>query len=342
MAPMRVGIDCRKIFDFGIGTYIRGLLGGLAELGSGDDFVAFLPSKARGVVPPPIETAIVDTPNYTIRELFTMRRAIDRARIDLFHSPHIVLPFIRCPSVVTLHDVILFRFPPRNPIGNLYVQTMTRRAIRKSVTVLTVTEAAKRDLVSVLRCDSGKIVVAPNGVTPLASVAPASGRYFLFVGNDKPHKNVDRLVESFKRLRQRDASVDLVLAGGAFARFATVDGVRTEGFVSDDRLAALYRGALALLIPSLDEGFGLPALEAMSCATPVVTSTAPALVEVTDDAALHVDALSIESIASAMSRLAGDDALRRDLGQRGTMRSLEFTWRRSAELTLRAYRSALS
>lgn len=339
---MRIGIDCRKIRDFGIGTYIRGLLSALPAAASGESLVVFVPSDARDLVPPAFERVILDTPNYTVREMFTLARAIDRARLDLFHSPHYVIPFTRCPSVVTLHDVILFRFRPRRRFGAFYVKPMTRRAARKSVRILTVTHAAKADLVSELRCDPEKITVTPNGISTIADVPPAAGRYFLFVGNDKAHKNADRLADAFASVRHTDLSVELVMAGSSFSRLGAREGLRIEGFVSEERLAALYRGALALVIPSLDEGFGLPALEAMSCGTPVIASDIPALREVTGSAALHVDPRSTNAIAEAMRRVATDEALRRSLAIDGVERAHLFTWARCAEGTMRAYRQSVN
>ena len=161
------------------------------------------------------------------------------------------------------------------------------------------------------------------------------GRYFLFVGNDKPHKNVARLVEAFASV----PGPQLVLVGGEFERFRNRDRVVLAGFVSSDQLAALYRGAIALLIPSLEEGFGLPALEAMACGTPVITSNSLALVEITGDAALHVDARSVAAIADAMTRVMRDETLRGSMIARGVERAAAFTWRRCAELTREIYRS---
>jgi glycosyltransferase involved in cell wall biosynthesis len=129
-----------------------------------------------------------------------------------------------------------------------------------------------------------------------------------------------------------------VLAGAPFARFA--GRARLAGFVGDDELAALYRGALAVVVPSLDEGFGLPAAEAMASGVPVITSTAPALVEVTGDAALHADERSTRAIAAAMLRVSADAELRRTLSARGIERARAFTWRRCAELTRDAFRAA--
>ncbi|HEX6975461.1 MAG TPA: glycosyltransferase family 1 protein, partial [Vicinamibacterales bacterium] len=170
------------------------------------------------------------------------------------------------------------------------------------------------------------------------SAASDLGRYFLFVGNDKPHKNVPRLVEAFREVRRRDESLRLVMVGAAFERFAEVPGVITTGFVSVERLAAIYRGAIALVMPSLEEGFGLPVAEAMACGTPVIASDIPSLREVTGGAALHADARSVAELASAMEEILGDVTLRQELAELGPKRAHAFTWKRCAELTRDAYR----
>jgi glycosyltransferase involved in cell wall biosynthesis len=207
--------------------------------------------------------------------------------------------------------------------------------VQKSGHVLTVSEAVRSQITSTFG-HGEKITVTPNGVEPVFTTAGprAEGRYFLFVGNDKPHKNVDRLVQAFERF----ADVQLVLAGGTFDRFRDRRGVVLAGFVGDERLAALYRGAIALVLPSLEEGFGLPALEAMACGTAVITSTAPALIEVTADAALHIDPRSTGAIADAMTRMLHDEALRATMMARGIARASNFTWRRCAEMTREIYR----
>lgn len=342
---MRIGIDCRKIADFGIGTYARGLVHGLAALEGPEQYVAFVPGSARSLLPANVEPVIADVPNYSVRELPVMGRAIAKARIDVFHSAHYVLPWTSVPSIATIHDMILFHFPPPRFGASAYLSFMTRRALRKSARVLTVSEAAKRSILETFateRCSNpGKIIVTPNGIDAIffGETPPAQdlGRYFLYAGNDKPHKNVERLIEAFSRIR--DPSVRLVLTGAAFERFRDVRGVVTAGFVPIERLAALYRGALALVMPSLEEGFGLPAAEAMACGTAVIASNIPALVEVAGDAALVFDPLSVESITAAMERIAGDDSLRAELASRGRARAAHFTWRRCAELTREVYRS---
>jgi glycosyltransferase involved in cell wall biosynthesis len=325
---MRIGIDCRKIADFGIGTYIRGLVRGLAELGTADDYVLFAPPGSQAL---PFETIPVDVPTYSVRELPVLGRAIRRAKLDLFHSPDLMLPWTSTPSVVTLHDVIRSHYPPRNPLARVYVAVMTPRALHKSARVLTVSEAAKRAIVETFDCDAAKIGVTPNGIDEIFFAdgprAEDLGRYFLFVGNDKPHKNVARLVEAFARIR----GARLVLAGGEFGRYRDVPNVVTVGFVTIERLAALYRGAAALVMPSLEEGFGLPVAEAMASGTPVIAADIPSLREVTGGAAIHVDPRSVPALANAMQNVA------REQVDRARARAAQFTWRRCAELTQEAY-----
>jgi glycosyltransferase involved in cell wall biosynthesis len=335
LKALRIGIDARKIADFGIGTYIRNLLRELVALG--DEYVAFAPADA--VLPAGVEHVVVDAPHYSVRELVAVGRAADRARLDLFHAPHYVVPLTRVPLVVTVHDLIHLRHP--NPLGRLYARTMISRAVRKARRVLTVSETVRREIEATF--GARNVVVAANGCDHIAigrpGFSPATqnaglkpglpASYFLFVGNDKPHKNVDALVDAAQRI-----GTELVLVGASFARFR--GRATLAGFVSDDDLAALYRGAIALVMPSREEGFGLPALEAMRCGTAVITSNAPALMEVTGDAALHV-AANADALADAMSRLARDASLRASLIARGSVRASEFTWRRCATITRRAY-----
>jgi glycosyltransferase involved in cell wall biosynthesis len=338
---MRIGIDCRKIADFGIGTYIRGLLHALVELG-GDEYVAFGGAHIAPLLPPGVEHVIADAPHYSVRELLTIGRAADGARLDLFHAPHYVVPVLRTPFVVTIHDVIHLHH--RNPLARLYARTMIGRAIRKSRRVLTVSESVRSELATFGHAE--KIVVTPNGVDAFffdaqAGLPAPHHNYFLFVGNDKAHKNIERLVEAFAIVR-KSGKVRLVLAGGDFSRFARRDGIVLAGLVPREQLATLYRGAIALVQPSVEEGFGLPAAEAMASGSVVITSTAQSLMEVTGDGALHVAPDSIDAIASAMLRVMREPSLRATLIDHARKRAREFTWQRCAMITRDAYRAALS
>jgi glycosyltransferase involved in cell wall biosynthesis len=326
---MRIGIDARKIADFGIGTYVRNLLRELHALG-GDDYVALASARLSALVPEGIERIELDAPHYSVREMFAVGRAIERARLDLFHAPHYVTPVTSVPMVVTIHDLIHLR--DRNPMKRLYARRMIGRAVRRARRVLTVSETVKREIVETFGCNAEHVVVTPNGVNGRFSPVGArrAGEYFLYVGNDKPHKNVDLLVDAMP------PGAQLVLAGAPFARFR--ERATLAGFVSDDELAALYRSAIALVMPSREEGFGLPALEAMASGCAVITSTSAALIEITGDAALHADA-SIDALREAMTRVMNDVALRASLSSRGVERAREFTWSRCAEITSAAYRA---
>ncbi|HEX8409962.1 MAG TPA: glycosyltransferase family 1 protein [Thermoanaerobaculia bacterium] len=328
---MRIGIDCRKIADFGIGTYVRGLVYALAELGGDEEYVLFTPRDAD--VPATMERVLVDAPQYSVSELLVLGCAIAKARLDLFHSPHFVLPWTSCPSIATVHDTILVHYPPPRPGASLYLSVMMRRTLRKSVRVLTVSEAAKQSIVDDFGSDPSKIVVTPNGVDEIFfdEGLPAVGRYFLYVGNDKPHKNLPRLMEAFARV----SDAQLVLVGAPFEQYREVPRVVTPGFVSINDLAALYRGAVALVMPSLEEGFGLPVVEAMACGTPVIAADIPSLREVTGGAAFHVDPRSADAIAHAMRNVT------REHVERAKERARLFTWRRCAELTRAVYRAAI-
>jgi glycosyltransferase involved in cell wall biosynthesis len=338
---MRIGIDARKLADFGIGTYIRGLLHGLSQLEADgherEEYIVFAPPSAHALIPQGFEHVALDAPHYSLRELVIVGRAAERARLDLFHAPHYIVPVTRVPLVVTIHDLIHLHQPQKNPFAPLYARTMLRRAVRRARQVLTVSEAVARDLREELGASG--VTVSPNGVDheifrPEGS--RAGGRYFLFAGNDKPHKNVTRLVEAFGRLH---GDARLLLVGSDFERFAGVPGVVVTGFLeTPQELAALMRGAIALVQPSLEEGFGLPAAEAMACGTAVITSRSASLVEVTGDAALHVEATDVDALSHAMQRLLEDDALRTSLARRGIDRANAFTWKRCAYITREAYR----
>lgn len=317
---MRVGIDARKIADFGIGTYIRGLLTALVDLGE-IDYVAFAPAGAS--LPRGVEHVVVDAPHYSVRELFAVGRAADGARLDVFHAPHYVVPFTRVPVVVTIHDLI--HLHRRNPLQRMYAKTMIGRAIRKARRVLTVSESVARELA----CGA---VVTPNGIDDVFQPADAPREHFLFAGNDKPHKNVGALVEAMTRV----PDAKLVLVGAQFDQFRGRDRVDVRGFVSTSELVSLYQRAIALVMPSIEEGFGLPAAEAMACGTPVITSNAAALVEITRDAALHVDD---GALADAMLRVARDERLRASMIAKGLERARFFTWKRCATITRDAYRA---
>lgn len=351
MIPMRIGIDCRKIADYGIGTYIRGLLSGFESLAAPETFVLFGPPAIDALVPGALraERVVVDAPHYSVRELMVVGIAARRAALDVFHAPHYVVPYAGTPVVVTIHDLIHLRLRYRNPLQPLYARRMIRRAVRTSAAVLTVSESVRGEIEREFPSARGKVEAIPNGVLPPFSAEPRPGdaailagcglaprAYFLYVGNDKPHKRLDLLVDAWRMVRPQMADVRLALAGAAAERHAAEKAVVRAGRVPDDALAALYRGALAVVQPSDLEGFGLPVVEAMASGTPVICSDIPPLREVAAGVARFFERGDAASLARAMRSIREADPMR--LAEAGLRRAADFTWERAAERTLAVYR----
>jgi len=354
-----VAIDARKLVDFGIGTYLRGLVRGLAELDGATRYVLLgdpAHASALGELPANFDWATERTPGYSVRELWSVARAVRRVGADLFHAPHYVLPYgLPCPAVVTIHDLIHLRFPEhRTALESAYARRTVARALRSAARVLTVSEATRRELADRFGESGARAVVVPNGVDerflaplPDAALAATLSRlglapgYLLFVGNPKPHKNLPALLAAQARLAaERPDLPPLVLAGGEAAPAA--GGVRRLGVVAEADLPALYRGALALVVPSLWEGFGLPALEAMASGTPVVAAARGGLPEVVGDAGLLFDPADPAALPAALGRIVDDAAWRAELGRRGPARAAGYRWREAARATLAVYRELLA
>jgi glycosyltransferase involved in cell wall biosynthesis len=356
--PMRIAIDARKLHDFGIGTYIRNLVHELALLDPQSEYVLFARpgdlaevagtgANVRGVA----ETA----GPYSFAEQLRLPLAARRARADLYHAPHYVLPpFVPGPAVVTIHDCIHLRFPQYlpSPAAWVYAHTMIRVAARRAGRILTVSEASKRDIVHYTGVRPEKIVVVPNGLDARFATPPdpealarvrlrfdLSHPFVLYVGNIKPHKNLERLIEAFALARAAGPDgLKLVMIGDEISKYPALrqsvhrhrldKHVRFFGFQPAATLVAFYRMARAFVFPSLYEGFGLPPLEAMANLTPVVTS-------------LLVDPYDAAAIADGIQRAVTDEALRADLIERGRRRAATFSWRDAAAATRQVYRSVL-
>ncbi|HWW93480.1 MAG TPA: glycosyltransferase family 1 protein, partial [Vicinamibacteria bacterium] len=311
-----------------------------------------------------------DSAGYSLREQITIPVKLRRLGAELLHSPHYVRPVLcTIPSVVTIHDCIHLLFPEYLPsrMSWRYAHFMMGNAIRRSALVFTVSEASRRDILRFYPwADPERVLVVPNAIDAAMLEDPGPeemervkeryqirGRFVLFAGNIKPHKNLERLIAAFGRVKQRPGHDDLklfiigdeVTRYGSLRRSVEGAGVRQDvrffGFVPDRTLAALYRLASAFAFPSLYEGFGLPPLEAMACGTPVVTSRISSLPEVVGDAALLVDPYSVDEIALGIERILGDDALRAVLVERGRARVRDFSWKRSVKAIHSGYLRAL-
>lgn len=364
----RIGIDARKLEDGGIGRYVGELLRRLPALDRDARFVALASAEgcariAREAAAPNLETVAVHAGGYGLREHLELGRAARAARLDLLHVPHYVVPAtVRCPVVVTVHDLIHWRLP-RSPAHAAYVRALLALVRLRARVVLTPSDAVARDLVSLAGIAADRIRVVPNGVdaafwgAELPADAPSSfaashglaAPYVLNVTNGLPHKGLDLLVAAWREV----ADLQLVLAGrgsdgpavrAQLARAALPAGrVHILGELSEQDLRLAYRGAAALVVASRLEGFGLPALEAMAAGVPVVAADAGALPEVTGGAALLFPVDSVACLLSALYRtVPGSDLVgRQERIRRGLARARELSWDRTAQETHAAYRVAL-
>lgn len=348
---MRIGIDARKIDDYGIGTYIEGLTCGLIAIAPSERFVLLGSAALKDRFDSAnVETIVFDDPLYSLRELFTPRLLASRAGLDVFHEPHYTLPFVTCRRVVTVHDLIHLYLQGIRAAGRrTYARMMIASAVSRADVVMCVSRAAADELLAAFDVSIRKVHVVPNGVDAhfrsaadfsiLTRFGVEREGFFLWVGNDKPHKNVDRLVAAYRLARQRGVRRPLVLAGNAPERFRSEPGVILAGRVSTSELHALYAGATALLFVSLSEGFGLPLAESMAAGTPALVSDIAVLREVAGGSALRVDPRSVESIASGIERIGGDATLRDELARRAIEQSERFDWNAAAQATLSLYRA---
>lgn len=277
------------------------------------------------------------------------RRRAAAARADIYHVPLPRGPITRGspPLVVTVHDLASLRFPESiTPWSRIYSRLTLRRILGSADRILTPSADTANDLATLLKIPSERIRVVYNGVDDFFLEKPiesgksplrGDGPYVLFVGTPEPRKNLDRLVAAMALLRKRGAREHLVIAGGGGWGQTHTDGpgVRRLGRVSDSDLRDLYANASCLALPSLHEGFGLPAVEAMAAGTPVVASRTGALPEITAGAAVLVDPLSITGIADGIAECIADRA---SLSVAGRERAKQFTWERSAAGTMAVYR----
>jgi len=367
----KIGIDARKLTDFGIGTYIGQLLRGLAEIDQQNDYVVFTGMKHKHELldlPPNFLILPERSPVYSVRELFVLSWRIFRLKLDLYHATHYVLPgIVPCRAVVTIHDIIHLLYPEflPNPLAFVYAQTMIKRSLVRGDRIIADSQNTKTDLMNYFDVRGRKIRVVYPGVSgnfrrqisedDRKSALKKLGvdrKYLLFVGNPKPHKNLDNVVKAYARaLEIGDFEADLVCVGdregAAFkirqrAEQLGVGGrIRLLGYVDEEVLPAIYQGALGFIYPTLYEGFGLPVVEAMASGVPVITSGTSALKEVAEGYADLVDPLDVEALAKSIHRLVNDDEHRLSLAKLGLKRSADFDWTRTAEQTLKVYMSAL-
>jgi glycosyltransferase involved in cell wall biosynthesis len=365
---MRVGIDAHMVGgqETGNETYIKGLVDGLKALGHRDLDVLVFNVGAPWTQPGGrIRFQRLLTGNPLVRlGLELPLRSI--GRLDLLHMTYAAPVWSAAPVVLTVHDICYATNPEWfSPRDLRVLSTMVPRSIRKAAHVITVSQDARRQIIEHYRVPEAKISAIYNGPgrgaepikveaarEELAAMGLELERPFLLtVGNLQPRKNLVRLIEAFGELvTHRRHDIDLVIVGPKRYRAEEVikaagpvaDRIHFTGYINDRQLAAAYRCSRVFVLPSLYEGFGLPALEAMAHGVPVACSKAGALPEVCGEAAVMFDPHSVPNVTEAVHRLLKDASLRQRLSKAGPAQAAKFSWKKTAEQTVKVYQQVLS
>ncbi|HEX2087170.1 MAG TPA: glycosyltransferase family 1 protein [Solirubrobacteraceae bacterium] len=352
---MRIGLNLLYLVPGAVGgteIYARHLIAALARLRPDDELVAFAGVEAAPTLRFPPNVSVRRLPvraaNKPLRiaaELSLLPAAAARARVDVLHSVGTTSPLVTpCPGVVTIHDLIYEHFPATFPrASRLGLKALVGPGARRATRVHAISQFTKRDVVERLRVPEERIDVVLNGygiaeaerVTPEAELRTRFGlgrdRVVLCVSAALEHKNLPRLIEAMRGVDAR-----LVVAGHPGRE--RLAGATFTGWVDDADLEGLYRLAACAAYPSLFEGFGMPALEAMARGVPLACSNAASLPEVTGDAAVLFDPRDVGAMRDAIRRVLDDPPA--GLVERGRARASEFTWERCARGVWEVYEKA--
>ena len=356
---MRIAFDGTVLHGrkSGVGYYCEELLKAMLAANHEDQFFVFSHQRLTAS----FESSngnlkFSDSAYFPIRAVYLhllLPKILDGVRPDICHYTNFLAPISEDrPYVVTIHDMGLETLRDAHPLTKrLYTRRLVPHVARKAKLIITNSEYSKWEIVRHLGISEDRIRVTPLAASPEFGPVPVrpANPYFLYVGNLEPRKNLERLIEAFARVPCKDHQLRIVgnrwYQGGAAEEKARSLGlnerVKFLGYVPRGDLPRLFSGATALVYPSLLEGFGLPIVEAMACGAPVITSNNSSMKEVAGGAAVLVDPRDVREITEAMARVAEDRGLRQELSERGLKRAAEFSWKRTAELTMEVYREAV-
>lgn len=347
-------------------TYELNLVREIARRDRENEYCVFCSSRAAvksfGIQQPNVRFVVLWPPVRWLNIPISLPLSMLHHRLDVLHATMVPPPRSPVEYVFTHHCSSTFVHPEFYPPKMLRrLNFFIKAGLRKARLVLCVSENVRALTAERFNVPPERLAVVYHGVDPAFRPMAAdearrrvqadfglAGPYILFVGKIEQRKNIVRLLEAYHRLREHDPGVRLVLAGrptwdrrfldDAVTRLRLQNAVVELGHLGQEALPPLYCAAEMFVFPSLWEGFGLPVLEAMACGTPVITSNVSSLPEIAGDAAVLVDPNAVDDLAAAMYSLRTDAALRRTLRERGLVRAAAFTWRRTAEQTIDAYR----
>ena len=358
--PLRVLVDYRPALfgRGGIAVYAQSLMDAYADAFPTDDLALWgrrlRQSGRREGTPPAGARMLAGRWPSRVQEVFgRFGFGVDKMAggADVVHwTDYVPLAGRGAPVVATVHDVLFEELPDCYTRGmRRGLRQITRHIVHRAARVIVPSTRSRDALVVHFGADPARIDVIPHGVRVLPAADPAEdyGPYLLFVGTLEPRKNLLRLLEAHGRLASASVGVNLVIAGprgwmddAIVAGIRAGQGVSWEPEVDASRLAALYRGAIALAYPSLGEGFGLPVLEAMSEGVSVVVAEDSVCADVAGEAALAVDPRDVEAISKALDLVVSDAGMRQRLGAEGRTRAARYSWAKAAEATRRTYERA--
>lgn len=368
---MRIGIDARFYNESGVGRYLRNLILNLEALDKKNEYFIFLLAKDY----PQFSTSLnfrkqeANFAWYGFAEQFKMPQLLKKFQLDLVHFPHFNVPiFYQGKFVVTIHDLIhqhhaMSRTTTLNPFAFKIKQIGYRRvfktAVSRSLKILVPSESVQNLLTREWNVSNGKIIITPEAVDRnILMIANRMTKtesekvmkkfkiqrpYLFYVGNAHPHKNLEGLIGAFLILQRKYPKLLLVLSGYDHyfwrrLRFENKhQNIIYTGFITDEQLVALYKSAQAFVMPSYEEGFGIPLLEAMACDTPVIASNRGSLPEVGGDAAIYFNPHDMEDCIDKIERVLKSEKLRQDLINKGNSRVKLFSWEKLAKQTLEVY-----
>lgn len=344
----------------------------LVTLSDTDEVVVYLSSAVRTDLPKPTRNwsyRVIGPRGLWTRWRFPLELFLSKPVPDVVLSlSHYAPKFSPCPRVISIMDLSFLSFPDAfTRAARWQLVDWTREAVRHASHIVTISQFNKREIIRAYGCNPKDITVVYPGVSePFIGFKNKSisnqqqtvrntrekfgitGRYLLFVGTIQPKKNIGRLIEAFRLVQQKLSGIQLVLAGKAWHQFGNVEGLDTRGskginvlgYVPDGDLPALVAGADCVVLPSVYEGFGIPAIEAMSVGTIVAASTVTSLPEVVGDAGVLFNPYEVKSIADALGTvLSMTEKERKRLSKRGMIQSQKFNWTQSAKMVLGVLKS---
>ena len=373
---MRILIDGRVIQDRfpGIGRYTYNLTRALAAHAPEEEILLLFDP---GVASPRLDLKALHeaprlrlvpavAPLFSLAEQWRLSAQIRSLSPDLVHLPYYIRPYWLpgLPVVCTSYDVIPIRCPDYYSRRERFVyRAATTLSLRTATLNIAISQATANDLRACFGTSRESIVVIPLAadrrfepqniatIEMIRTRYDLPSRFILYVGSNKPHKNLVRLIESRALLGSDALDTALVIAGHWDDRYPEaqrraselgLEGIRFLGPISERDLPPLYAAATCFVFPSLYEGFGLPVLEAMACGTPVVCSCSSSLPEVAGEAAVSFDPLDTQALAKCLSRVLTDHTLRQSLGEAGIQQAGRFSWDATAASTMKIYRRAIS